>query len=262
MNKSSILHKGDKNLAYVDFGDPKGFPILIQHGLIASIEEADLFESLVQNHLRLVSIARPGYGESTPYEMHSFAEWGEIVQALVDELELRQFDILGMSSGAPYSYALGFHFPEKARNIFILSGTPALYDEKVLADWPYPVLRNQSLEELQSLAHELFFQNLTEEDLQKSDIRASIAHHYFGVAQDLRLRGMDWGFSLSEVKTKVFMRHSKCDDSVPFTTAIRTAHLLPNCELELTETGPHFSKETLDDFILKTIFPTISGGQR
>ena len=260
MNKSSILYKGDNNFAYVDFGDPKGFPIFIQHGMIASIEDVELFENLAHNHFRLISVARPGYGESSPYEMHNLAEWGEMLDPLVDELGLKQFDILGISSGAPYSYALGFHFPEKARNIYILSGTPALYDGQVLTAWPYPTQRNQSLAELQKLAKELFFHNLSEEDLQKKDLRDSAAHHYFGVAQDLRLRGIDWGFSLPEVKANVFMRHSQRDDSVPFQTAIRTAQLLPNCELELTDTGAHFSEEILDDFIQKTILPTLSAG--
>jgi pimeloyl-ACP methyl ester carboxylesterase len=254
--KQKIEYQDGKVLAYTVTGKPNGYPLLVQHGLIASIEDVDLFDRLIRNHARIISVARPGYGDSTPYEMRSFAEWGEIVAPLVLEPGLAHFDILGMSSGAPYGYALGYHFPEKVRNIFIFSGLPALYDERVLADWPHPPLRNQSMAELENLAQELFFQNLTAEDSQKSDIRDSIANHYFGVAQDLKLRFMDWGFSLSDVKAKVFMRHSKED--LPFTTAIRTAQLLPHCDLELTETGPHFSKEALDDFIEETIVPNLA----
>ena len=246
-----IEYQDGKVLAYTDTGEPNGYPLLIQHGLIASIEDVDLFDRLRSNHARIISVARPGYGNSTPYEMRSFAEWGEIVAPLVLELGLTHFDILGMSSGAPYGYALGYHFPEKVRNIFIFSGIPALYDERVLADWPHPPLRNHSVAELENLAQELFFQNLTADDLQKSAIRDSMAHHYFGVAQDLKLRFMDWGFNLSDIKAKVFMRHSKED--LPYTTAIRTAQLLPHCDLELTETGPHFSEEALDDFIDRTM---------
>ena len=63
----------------------------------------------------------------------------------------------------------------------------------------------------------------------------------FGVAQDLRLRFLDWGFGLSDVPEKVFMHHSKSDDFVPFKAAIRTAELLPNCTLEMANSGPHFS---------------------
>jgi len=247
--KQKILYKDGKCLSYAEYGDQNGYPILVQHGLIASIEDVDLFGRLLQNHARLICMARPGYGDSSPYVMESFAEWAEIVAPLTSKLKLTQFDILGMSSGAPYSYAIGCRFSEKVRNIFIFSGIPALYDDIVLSQWPYPAIKNQNMAELKNLARELFFQNLTEDDLKKNDIRDSMMNDCFGVAQDLKLRFMDWGYRLSDVKAKVFMRHSKED--LPFTTAIRTAELLPDCELELVETGPHFSKEALDDFIEK-----------
>jgi hypothetical protein len=112
---------------------------------------------------------------------------------------------------------------------------------------------DKSMAEIEALAHELIFSNLTKDDLARNDIRDSSMHNGFGVAQDLMLRSKDWGFLLSDVTEKVFMHHSKQDDSVPFKTAVRTAELLPNCELELAETGPHFSNEALDDFIRATI---------
>jgi hypothetical protein len=139
------------------------------------------------------------------------------------------------------------------RNIYIFSGLPALYDEIVLSNWPYEAIKDKNMADMENLAHELFFSNLTTDDLKKNDIRDSIMHNCFGVAQDLRLRFMNWGFCLSDVKEKVYMRHSKCDDAVPFNAAVRTSELLPNCELELLETGAHFSKEALDDFIKKTM---------
>lgn len=251
--QQKLLYKNEHTLSYAEYGDENGYPILIQHGLIASIDDHELFNRLIEANVRLICIARPGYGTSSPYEMESFGEWATIVYHLVDELHLDQFDVLGMSSGAPYSYALGYEFPEKVRNIYIFSGIPALYDEIVLSYWPYEIAEDKSLSNMEKLAHDLFFPNLTNADLEKNDIRDSTMHHGFGVAQDLRLRFIDWGFSLSEIKGKVFMHHSKCDDAVPFQTAVRTSQLLPNCELELTETGPHFSAEALDDFIRKTI---------
>ena len=102
--------------------------------------------------------------------MSQVAEWGEIVSILVDKLNLSQFDVLGMSSGAPYSYAIGYKLPDKVRNIFIFSGIPALYDDKVLAVWPYPVNKEASITELEKLAKELFFTNLSPEGLLQNDI--------------------------------------------------------------------------------------------
>ena len=131
--KQIARYKSGNTLSYAEYGDPNGYPVLVQHGLIASIEDSDLFEPLVVLGTRLVCIARPGYGESSPFVMKNMAEWGDIVAMLVDQLQLPRFDVLGMSSGAPYGYALGYRFPDRARNIFILSGIPALYDDKILS---------------------------------------------------------------------------------------------------------------------------------
>jgi len=249
--KKTIVYGSGSVLSYAEFGDQVGYPILVQHGLIASIDDSTLFNRLLRANLRVICIARPGYGESSPYVLRSYAEWADLAGRIIEALRLAEFDVLGMSSGAPFSYAIGYRFPEKVHHVYILSGIPALYDEKVLELWPYPSLKDKSVADLQPLARELFFSGLTEADLQNSDIRDSMMNDCFGVAQDLRLRFKDWGFSLADVRAKVFMRHSKSDE--PFQAAVRTAELFPDCQLELTETGPHFSPETLDDFIEKTI---------
>jgi pimeloyl-ACP methyl ester carboxylesterase len=220
--------------------------------LIASIADTELFHRLLEAGTRLICIARPGYGDSSPYVMRTMAEWGNIVSVLVDELKLSQFDVLGMSSGAPYSYAVGYKLPDKVRAIFIFSGTPALYDERILAWWPYPVNKSASLGELEKLAKDLFFSNLSPADLQQDDIRDSMANNCFGIAQDFRLRCNEWGFSLADVTAFVYMQHSKEDAQVPFITAEMTASWLPNCRFEARETGEHFSSEILDEFI-KTV---------
>jgi pimeloyl-ACP methyl ester carboxylesterase len=246
--KQRVEYKNGYALSYAEYGDRKGNPILVQHGLIASISDYHLFSRLIGAGKLLICIARPGYGESSPYRMRNIAEWGEIVSILVDDLGLAQFDVLGMSSGAPYSYALGYQLPDRVRNIYIFSGTPALYDERVLELWPYPIKKNASIEEMAEVAKGLFFSNVTQEDLLKDDIRDSIANECFGIAQDFRIRCMAWGFTLSEVRAAVYMEHSREDRDVPFVTAEMTAKMMPNCRLEVRE-GVHFSAETLDGFI-------------
>ncbi len=101
-------YKNGNALSYADYGDRDGYPILVQHGLIASISEYHLFDRLIEAGNRIICSARPGYGQSTPYQMANMAEWGEIISLLLDELGLAQCDVLGMSSGAPYSYAIGY----------------------------------------------------------------------------------------------------------------------------------------------------------
>ena len=53
-------------LSYTEYGDQGSFPILAQHGPIASISDFHLFGSLIDMGARLICAARPGYGESSP----------------------------------------------------------------------------------------------------------------------------------------------------------------------------------------------------
>jgi hypothetical protein len=74
----------------------------------------------------------------------------------------------------------------------------------------------------------------------------------FGIAQDLRIRCMGWGFTLSEVREAVHMEHSKTDREVPLSTAEMTAKMIPNCRLGIRQ-GEHFSDEALGKFIAHTM---------
>jgi pimeloyl-ACP methyl ester carboxylesterase len=253
-HKMKKLRFKDENVvSYAEYGVSTGFPILIQHGLIASIKDSDLFESLIKMNRRLICIARPGYGDSSPYLMNRISEWGEIITVIINELDLNKFDVLGMSSGAPYGYAIGYKHPEKVRNIYVYSGTPALYDEVIQSKWPYAITKDKEINEFKKIAYSVFFSDVNEDQKKNSDIKDSMMNDCFGVALDLKIRFMDWGFTLSEVKSAVFMQHSRTDDAVPIALAERTAQLLPNCTLQIVEDEPHFSIETLNKFIQKTI---------
>ena len=109
---------------------------------------------------------------------------------------------------------------------------------------------------MKKLAYELFFANSAKEDLAKNEVKDSLRNHCFGIAQDLKLRCVDWGFTLEQVQENVYMRHSKADEAVPLITAEMTSKLLPNCQFEIRENEVHFSPEGLDDFI-----STVMAGQ-
>jgi hypothetical protein len=48
------------------------------------------------------------------------------------------------------------------------------------------------------------------------------------------------------------MQHSRTDNFPPVEI---TAELLPNCRLEIRESGEHFSSALLDSFIKTTVLP-------
>lgn len=234
-----------------EFGDPDGFPIIINHGMIASITDNELFSSLVEAGKRIVCIARPGYGASSPFELQNVGEWGKVVNKIVHKMNLMQFDTLGISSGAPYSYAIAYEIPEKVRNVYIFSGTPALFDSRVVKLWPYPIDAEISLPALQVLAKNLFFSNGAPKE--NKALIDSYRNECFGIALDLKIRCRDWGFALSKIKTKVTMEHSINDTSAPFAAAELTSKMLGNCKLLKRKNGDHFSKELLNEFLINVV---------
>ncbi|MDR0525422.1 MAG: hypothetical protein LBG90_06075 [Spirochaetaceae bacterium] len=76
-----------------------------------------------------------------------------------------------------------------------------------------------------------------------------MANNCFGEGQNIRLRFKDWGFTLPEVTSKVYMQHSKQDKVLSYKLAEMTKELLPNCELELLDEGKHFTEEGYTLFI-------------
>lgn len=246
----TITYKDDHTLAYADCGDPRGFPVLVQHGMVASIRDtAALYRRLIHAGRRVICAARPGYGASSPYALHSVGEWGELLRALADALGLEGFDVLGISSGAPYAYAAAAAMPRRARSVYILSGIPALYDEGVRALWPYPDNHEAGMEDLQKIAYEVFFSGCSPADRAQDDVSDSMQNYCFGPALDLHLRCCEWGFTLADVRAPVVMRHSRADGPASLQMAEMTARMFTNCRLEVRENDPHFSPHVLDDFI-------------
>jgi len=247
----------DNVLAYNDFGNKDGFPILVQHGTMASINDTDSFAELGKV-ARVICIARPGYGESSPYVLQNLLEYGRIVEKLVEELSINKFDVFGSSAGALYCYAIAKVCPGKTRNIYVYSGTPALYDEEVRKNWPFPIPGEMTVEDSQKIAFDVFFSHFSEKDKKQNFIKDSMANNCFGEGQNLRIRFKDWGFTLSEVKAKVYMQHCKKDEVLPYIMAERTAKLLGDCELELLEEGGHFTGEAYNSFIQNTVMKNIA----
>jgi GNAT superfamily N-acetyltransferase len=56
--KQNVQYKSGKLLSYAEYGNRDGFPIFIQHGMIASINDYHLFNQLIDLGTRLICIAR------------------------------------------------------------------------------------------------------------------------------------------------------------------------------------------------------------
>jgi len=99
------------SLAYAEWGDRGGRPVLLFHGTPGSrllCPDADATEAL---GVRLITVDRPGYGRSDPAPDFSILTWADDFAALHQRLDLPPCPVVGWSGGGPYALACAVRAP-------------------------------------------------------------------------------------------------------------------------------------------------------
>jgi pimeloyl-ACP methyl ester carboxylesterase/DNA-binding CsgD family transcriptional regulator len=114
-----------RRLAYRDYGDPSGRPMLYFHeGLGSSLLPRGAHALALKLGLRVVSVERPGFGRSDPRPDYSFDGVAEDVVELCDRLGLADVRLGAILSGAPSAIQTAIRLGDRARRILICSGRP------------------------------------------------------------------------------------------------------------------------------------------
>jgi pimeloyl-ACP methyl ester carboxylesterase len=93
-----------RGLAYEEYGDPAGFPVLSFHGGLSSrLDAAHAHDAAVAAHVRLVSPDRPGIGLSTYQKGRRLTDWPADVERLTEALGIGRFAVMGWSAGGAYA---------------------------------------------------------------------------------------------------------------------------------------------------------------
>jgi pimeloyl-ACP methyl ester carboxylesterase len=106
-----VLRDG-RDLAYLEFGDPGGFPVFYCHGTPGSRLEGAFPDRAAKAHgFRIIAVDRPGFGRSTFQPDRTFRDWPADVASLADALGVGEFGITGHSGGGPHLFACGVLIP-------------------------------------------------------------------------------------------------------------------------------------------------------
>lgn len=119
MRLGSFQLPNDASLSYAEYGTSTGKPVLLLHGLVGSICSEGMEGSLCGLPMRVIALARPGYGDSDYFDMDCVADWGRLLTEFWDHLGLQSFDIVGISAGAPYAYSLAALYPDRIGTVYI-----------------------------------------------------------------------------------------------------------------------------------------------
>ncbi|MEM8697012.1 MAG: alpha/beta hydrolase [Pseudomonadota bacterium] len=97
-----------RDLAYLEWGAPDGFPVFYCHGTPSSRLEAVFADPAARAHnFRLIAVDRPGFGRSSFQDGRHFIDWPRDIEALADGLAIAEFGIAGHSGAGPHLFACG-----------------------------------------------------------------------------------------------------------------------------------------------------------
>jgi pimeloyl-ACP methyl ester carboxylesterase len=250
-----------RKLAYAEFGDPGGHPVIYFHGNVSSRLEPLLLgdELISQSGLRLIAPDRPGMGQSDFQPNHGFSDYPKDIVCLADTLGLDKFSIVGISGGGGYVSACAAKIPDRLINAVIISGAWYIMDS--LADLPllnrwiftlarrFPLLYRGLLKLMLPLYKgdpakvlATFKQQMSAADYAvlkpshqieaycKSIIEA-MHQGTKGTAWDVQLYLRPWDFKIEEIQIPMTFFHGEQDKTIPISLAKRYIDRLPTAKL-------------------------------
>lgn len=122
MREDSLQLRDRRSLAWREFGNPGGTPVVAVHGSPdSSAVWALLDDAANRAGVRVVAPDRPGFGASTPKDGRSILDWVDDLDTLADHLKLDTYRLLAISGGSPYALAAAWSHPERIPHLGLLS---------------------------------------------------------------------------------------------------------------------------------------------
>jgi len=256
-------------LAWSEVGAASGSPVVWCHGGLSGRTDAAFAAVGARGAgVRLITIDRPGIGESTRRKGRSAADWASDVRVVADSLGLDRFGVVGWSGGGPHALACAASLAGRVSATATIGGMEPVRtraDRKALglrgdrmlipisrhAPWLArtvlaastrlsPERQKAVLLRALSDADRRVLEPLAPEDAVGATVAAA-AHGVAGLVDDYRAFGSpDWGFELSDIPGPVRCWQGADDAAVPPAIGRRLAGAIPHGKLELVPDAGHF----------------------
>ena len=268
-----LIRKNGARVAFSEYGDIAGEPVIFCHGWPSSRTMAELTDDVARElGVRIISPDRPGIAGSTFVPNRKLLDWPPLLEELLEHLQISRFRILAISGGAPYAYATAWAMPDRVRAVAIVSGAPditALSDHSGLfafyrlmlsayrtfplfSKWSFrfarpflslrpprrtrPILLKLLLPcDAAALEDERAFEACFESQRLAWEASAD------GVLADAEIYAQAWGFSLGEVRVPVRLWHGNSDRSFSVAVAKNIAAQIPDCTSYFIDAAGHYS---------------------
>jgi pimeloyl-ACP methyl ester carboxylesterase len=254
-------------------GDANGLPVFLLHGTPGSRHGPKPREGVLYRlGIRLVSYDRPGYGGSTRHVGRAVVDAARDVETIANELQLKNFAVVGRSGGGPHALACAAILPERVvRVAALVCVAPAdavglnWFDGMAAdnvdayrvadADWPTFIERlrlraDRTASDPRFLVEEVRTQ-MRRPDLRVVDdmaIRRLLADTYaealragpYGWIDDVFALRIRWGFDFGGITVPVRLWHGEEDSFSPVSHTRWLAMRIPGAEVQVQAGLAHF----------------------
>ncbi len=272
MSDHVVTLSSGRKLAYAEYGDPTGTPLLYYHGWPSSRLQAALLDKVAkEHHLRVIGPDRPGIGMSDFHPGRRILDWPEVITDLTQALGIDKFLVMGVSGGGPYVLVTAHAMPERVLGATVICGAPPL---RVVGTrglmWPYrvalflrhriPPLLGYGLRASARISYQKqngwlmrrMMASLGPEDraaLAVDDNYAVITKSFQeamrGSVEALQVDGdlytSDWEFDTSGITIPIRFWHGDLDRNIPLGMVQSFASKIPQATLSVAEGHGHYS---------------------
>jgi pimeloyl-ACP methyl ester carboxylesterase len=113
---------GSRTVAWTTYGAPAGRPVVYFHGAGGSRLEGRLLDAdAAAAGLRVISVDRPGSGQTSPMPSRTLLRSVGDLAAVLDTEEVDRFAVAGLSAGAMYAWATGEAYRDRVSQIVAIS---------------------------------------------------------------------------------------------------------------------------------------------
>ena len=264
--EGALRLRDGRQLGYAEFGPPTGRPLLWFHGTPGARRQiAPEARVLAGEHgVRIVSVERPGVGDSTPHVYRALIDFAADVEQLCDGLGISRFGVAGLSGGGPYALACAHELPARVVAVAVLGGVaPAIGPDAAeggasrLIRTFGPVMRRMReplggflrglvrvLEPFADQAVDLFarqmpagdqllFEDAAVRRMFQEDLILGSRRQMQAIFIDVVMFARHWGFTLGDIDVPVHLWYGDSDIIVPVRHGQHLAKRIPRAELRI-----------------------------
>lgn len=255
-----------RRVAYADYGDPDGTPVVVLHGTPGSRRFGALFADPAREAgVRLLVPDRPGYGRSSPVPDRDVTDTSVTVAAVLEAEGIARAGLVAFSGGGPHALAVAATRGDLVTEIDIVSGAPP---PSLAADLPMVqrllgslarrtprllcgflgvqtqlVARTSPAVVLSQYTTRAERREITPAMAERvrRDFLEGVGTQRDGFVTETRLVTTQWGFSPSDIGHTIRLWHGDADANAPLGGARRLRERLPDGELTVLEDAGHLT---------------------